>query len=460
MKNIFDSSVYQARRAKLKEAISTGVAVFLGNQELPMNYTSNTFPFRQDSTFLYFFGHSIPHIAAIIDFEEGKEILFGDNFDIDDIIWMGSQPTIAQLAQEVGISESRPFNALNSYLKGRTIHYLYPYQAENQILLSDILELPLSQLRSLASPVLTKAIVQLRSVKEAQEIEQIENACEIGVKMHLAVMQSCKSGISEKYLAGLAEGISLSYGNGVSFPIILSQHGETLHNHKHDTILKSGNLLLMDAGAENLYHYASDYTRTIPVNGIFETRHRELYEIVLRANTEAIAASKPGILYRDVHLLAAEIIAEGLKALGLMKGNCKEAVAHGAHALFFPHGLGHQLGLDVHDMENLGENFVGYDETIQRSTQFGLSALRMARELKPGFVITVEPGIYFIPELIDIWRQEKKLEEFINYEKVEQYRDAGGIRIEDDILITENGCRLLGPSLPKTVSDITEIVNG
>lgn len=455
---LFEPSVYHSRREKLKNEIQTGVAIFIGNRELPMNYAANTFPFRQDSTFLYFFGHAIPNIAAIIDFDENKEILFGDNFEIDDIIWMGQQPSMQQLATEVMIKETLPFDQIDNYLKGRNIHFIFPYQAENQIFLSQILNLPIEQLKTRASIQLIKAIVQLRSVKEEIEIEQIENACDIGVKMHLAVMQSCHAGISERYLAGMAEGISLSYGNGVSFPIILSQHGETLHNHCHDGILQAGKLLLMDAGATNLYHYTSDYTRTIPVDGNFTTRHQELYEIVLRANTEAIKASKPGVFYRDIHLLAAQIVATGLKELGLMKGDIKEAVQEGAHALFFPHGLGHQLGLDVHDMENLGENYVGYDDTITRSTTFGLAALRMARELKTGFIITVEPGIYFIPELIDIWKIERKFEQFLNYEKIESYKDAGGIRIEDDILITENGCRILGPALPKTVEEVTETV--
>jgi Xaa-Pro aminopeptidase len=458
MNNLFNPSVYQSRRAKLVAEMKSGVALFLGNHELPMSYKANTFPFRQDSSFLYFFGLSLPNLAAIIDFDENREILFGDDIDIDDIIWMGVQPSMQELGERVGVKEVRPFSELKKYIQGRELHFLPPYQAENKILLSNLTGKSVEKLGELSSVPLIQAIVKLRSKKEANEIEQIEEACKIGVLMHETIMKSCKSGVSEQYLAGLAEGVTLSYGKGVSFPVILSQRGEVLHNHRHDGILKKGNLLLVDAGAENNFRYTSDYTRTLPVDGVFETKQREIYEIVLRANTEAIASLKPDIYYRNVHLFASQIIAEGLKELGLMKGDIQEAVKVGAHALFFPHGLGHQMGLDVHDMENLGENFVGYDDTISRSKQFGLSALRMGRKLQEGFVITVEPGIYFIPDLIDIWKKERKFEQFINYAKVEEYRDFGGIRIEDDVLITGNSHRVLGPPLAKTVDELQKMI--
>lgn len=461
MNPMFEKFVYETRRANLKKEISSGVALFMGNDEASMNYPSNTYRYRQDSNFIYFFGLWPAGLAAIIDFDEDRVILFGNDFEIDDIIWMGDQPTIKELAEKSGVRESLPMNQLSDYLKkakqqGRKIHFTPPYRGDNKIILSNLLDINVNEIRDAASVELIKAIVLLRSVKEDAEIAEIEKVCNIGVAMHKAVMEHCRPGIMELELAGLAEGITLSHGNGVSFPVILSQHGETLHNHNHNEILKDGKLLLMDAGAEGLMGYSSDYTRTLPVSGTFTTKQREIYSIVLEANMAGIKAAAPGIYYRDVHQLAAEVIASGLKELGLMKGDVKEAVRAGAHALFFPHGLGHQLGLDVHDMEDLGENYVGYDETIQRSKIFGWASLRMGRELKSGFVVTVEPGIYFIPQLIDIWKNEKKFTEFINYDQVETYRDFGGIRIEDDILITESGCRVLGEPLAKSVEEISK----
>jgi Xaa-Pro aminopeptidase len=325
-------------------------------------------------------------------------------------------------------------------------------------MLSNLTGIPVNEVREAASVELIKAIVKLRSAKEAVEIAEIEKACEMGVEMHKAVMRRCHAGVPELELAGIAEGVALSKGNGVSFPVILSQHGETLHNHAHNEILQKEKLLLIDAGVEGLMGYCSDYTRTLPVGGVFTQKQKEIYEIVLKANLGGIEATKPGVYYKEVHRLASKIIASGLKELGLMKGDVQEAVEQGAHALFFPHGLGHQLGLDVHDMEDLGENYVGYDDTVQRSSIFGWAYLRMARELKPGFVMTVEPGIYFIPKLIDLWKSENKFAQFINYDKVEAYRHFGGIRIEDDVLITETGHRVLGSHLPKTVQELEEII--
>jgi Xaa-Pro aminopeptidase len=459
---MFDAPVFQNRRAALKKEMKSGIALFLGNEEAPMNYPSNTFKYRQDSNFLYFFGLPVADLAAIIDFDEDRVILFGNDFEIDDIIWMGSQPAIQALAERVGIKESMPMNKLADYLanaKGRTVHFVPPYRAETKITLSKLTSLPVDQLKANASVDLIKSIVKLRSTKEACEIEEMELACAIGVLMHRSVMKACKPGVAELELAGLVEGLALAKGNGISFPVILSQHGETLHNHHHNDSLQEGNMLLTDAGAEGLKNYCSDYTRTIPVGGKFTQKQKEIYELVLRANMEGIAAIRPGIYYREIHQLAAEIIASGLKELGLMKGDVKEAVKLGAHALFFPHGLGHQLGMDVHDMEGLGENYVGYDDTISRSDIFGWDALRMARELNPGFVITVEPGIYFIPQLIDIWKKENRFAEFINYDKVEEYRSFGGIRIEDDVLVTEKGHHVLGPHLEKEVAELENIMN-
>lgn len=459
MNPMFDKLVYKARREELRKKMNSGIALFLGNEEASMNYPSNTYRYRQDSNFIYFYGLWPAGLAAVVDFDENREILFGNDFEIDDIIWMGNQPTIRELADYAGVKEIMPLSTLKDYLnkvklQGRDIHFTPPYRGDSKITLSNLLGINVNEIRSKASIRLIKSIVSLRSVKEELEVIEIEKACAIGVAMHKAVMQRCKPGVTELELAGIAEGVSLSNGNGVSFPVILSQHGETLHNHVHNEILKEDKLLLMDAGAEGLMGYSSDYTRTLPVKGKFTDQQKEIYNIVLQANMTGIEIAAPGIYYRDVHQIAAEVIASGLKELGLMKGEIKEAVRAGAHALFFPHGLGHQLGLDVHDMEDLGENYVGYDDTIERSKIFGWSSLRMARELKPGFVVTVEPGIYFIPQLIDIWKNENKFTEFINYDKVEKYRDFGGVRIEDDILITDTGCRVLGEHLPKRIDEI------
>lgn len=461
MNPLFDSKVYQNRRAKLTQLMKEGVALFLGNEESPMNYPSNQYKQRQDSNFLYFFGLSLSNFAAVIDFDNEQTILFGTDFEIDDIIWMGDQPKVQDLAARVGITETRPMAELAGYIaaqKGRKIHFTPPYRAENKIALSKLTSIAIDDLKASASVVLIKSIVSLREIKDEFEIQEIEKACVIGHKMHTEVMKNCRVGKTEQELFGIAEGITLSYGNGVSFPIILSQHGETLHNHNHNQVLEDGKLLLMDAGAENLMNYSSDNTRTFPVNGKFTPKQKAIYEIVLKANVEGINACKPGIRYREIHKLAMTIITDGLKALGLMKGDTEAAVEAGATALFMPHGLGHQMGLDVHDMEDLGENYVGYDDTIQRSKIFGWGSLRMAKELRPGHVLTVEPGIYFVPHLIDIWKNEKKFEEYINYDKVEEYRDFGGIRIEDDVLITETGHRILGPAIPKTVEELENFI--
>ena len=463
MNPLFQPSVYQNRRDKLTQSVGHGIAVFLGNHEAPMNYPDNTYNFRQDSDFLYFFGLSIADIAAVIDFDAHKSIIFGNDFEIDDIIWMGDQPTIASLAEKVGVKETMPLAKLEEYIheaqqKGRKVHFTPQYRGDNQIWLSNMTGINVNQIREAASIELIKGIVALRSAKEQCEIDEMDKACEIGVKMHMAVMQRCMPGASEHELAGLAEGIALSYGNGISFPVILSQHGETLHNHLHNGTLQAGNMLLMDAGAEGLMNYCSDYTRTLPVGGKFTTKQQEIYEIVLKANLDAIDAAHPGMYNKELHRLSCEVIAQGLKDLGLMKGDVKEAVELGAHALFMVHGLGHQIGLDVHDMEGLGQIYVGYDDTVRPSNIFGWASLRMARELKPGFVVSIEPGIYFIPHLIDIWRKENKFADFINYDVVEKYRDFGGIRIEDDLLITETGHRVLGPHLPKGVDELAEII--
>jgi Xaa-Pro aminopeptidase len=461
MNPLFAPTVYQKRRVALQDKIQHGFALFLSNEEASMNYPSNTYKYRQDSTFLYFFGLSIPGVAAIIDFDQKRTILFGDDFEIGDIIWMGDQPKMSELAAQIGVTEVMPYSALTAYIadnKDRKLHFTPPYRGEKMIALSKLTTIPVVEVVKNASVELIKAVIALRELKSEEEILEIEKACAIGYEMFTTVMRKCKAGVPEGELAGLAEGIALGKGNGVSFPVILSQHGETLHNHNHNLTLENGRILLVDMGAENHMNYCSDNTRALPVSGEFTPKQAEIYEIVYQANMQAIAACRPGIYNKEIHKLAVTIITEGLQKAGLMKGDVEKSVEAGAHALFMPHGLGHQLGLDVHDMEDLGENYIGYDETIERSTIFGWRSLRMAKKLVPGHVITVEPGIYFIPHLIDIWKSEGKFAEFLNFEKIEEYKTFGGIRIEDDVFITETGYRVLGKPIPKSIAELKEIV--
>ena len=464
---MFAKDIYIGRRAKLIEGVANavsgvdkGIILLLGNSEASCNYPSNTYKFRQDSSFLYFFGLNQPDMAAILDVESGEQILFGNDVDIDDIIWMGPQISVQEKSESVGIEKSAPMSELHGYIAkalnaGRKVHFLPPYRNFNKILLNSLLNIPIANLKAEASVELIKAVVDLRITKDQYELAEIEKACNIGYDMHYAAMKNVKLGIVEQQVYGIMEGIASSKGSMPSFPIILSQNGETLHNHHHHQILTEGRMLVIDAGAETNMNYCSDFTRTLPSSGKFTQQQKEIYQIVSAANNLAIDMARPGLSYKDVHLASCRLIAEGLNNLGIMKGDVDEAVASGAHALFMPHGLGHNMGLDVHDMEDLGENNVGYDDTIQRSTQFGLASLRMARTLKPGHVITVEPGIYFIPALIDKWQNEGINTEFINFEALKNYRTFGGIRLEDDIVITETGCKLLGEKrLPITVEDV------
>jgi len=461
---MFNAKVYTERRNRLRKHVSDGIVLLPGNPEASFNYPANTYHFRQDSNFLYFFGIDHPDLAGVIDLDENKDYIFGNDVDLDDIIWMGPQPSMSDQAAKVGIGNTAPLKALVDFvkeakLKGRKIHFVPPYRGETYKQLEDLLGIPYAEVRNHVSEELIKGIVALRSVKDEFEIKEIEKAVDIAYEMHTTSMRMAMPGVVEREIAGTIEGISLGLGGPVSFPIILSIHGETLHNHYHGNVLKEGRMMVTDAGAETPMHYSSDITRTVPVGGKFNRRQKEIYEIVLEANMKTIEATKPGITNRELHLMAARIIASGLKNLDLMKGDIDEAVAAGAHAMFFPHGLGHMMGLDVHDMEGLGENYVGYDDEIKRSDQFGTAFLRLGRKHQPGFVFTIEPGIYFIPALIDKWRSEKKFTEFINFDKVESFKDFGGIRIEDDILVTDNGYRVLGTPIPKTVSDIEETMS-
>lgn len=457
---MFSKEVYVNRRNALKAKMNSGVLLFLGTSEAAVNYPGNTYRYRQDSNFNYFFGLTDPDLAAIIDLESGEEIIFGNDVDIDDIIWMGPQPFIKDKAESVGVSKSFPFAELEKYLsdakaKGRKVHFLPPYRNHNKILLNKMLGVGFDQMKAQASEEFIKAVVSLRLIKEECEIAELDKACNIGYAMHYTAMKMARLGMVEQELVGVMEGIAISQGLMPSFPIILSQNGETLHNHSHHQVLTDGRLIVIDAGAETNSNYCSDFTRTIPSSGKFTTRQKEIYDIVAAANNHVIEISRPGISYTDVHLSMARIMAQGLKDLNILKGDVDEIVANGAQALMMPHGLGHNMGMDVHDMEDLGENYVGYDDNYKRSTQFGLGSLRMGKMLEKGHVITDEPGIYFIPALIEKWKNEGTNAQFINFDVLEKYYDFGGIRLEDDILITDEGCRLLGSKrLPITTDEV------
>ena len=459
---MFKSEVYNRRREALHKRIGSGIGLFIGNVESSMNYPDNTYHFRQDSDFLYFFGLDLPGLVGLMDFDTGVDKIFGNDIDMDDIIWMGPQPSVRELAHQCGIRETAPLSDLETAIheamaKNRKIHFLPPYRGETKMTLGSLLKENPCQMKTRASVDLIKAVISLRSLKEAEEIDEIEKAIAIAYDMHVTAMKMCKEGVTEHEIFGTIEGIALSQGAGTSFPVILSINGQTLHNHKHVNILKKGRMMVTDAGAETSMHYASDITRTTPVGGKFSQLQKDIYEIVLKANTDTIDVTRPGMSNRDLHFMACRILASGLKDIGLMKGNIEEAVAAGAHALFMPHGLGHMMGLDVHDMEGLGENFVGYNDEVKRSDQFGLAFLRFALPYKTGHVFTVEPGCYFIPELIEQWKADKKFTDYINYDKLSGYMSVGGIRIEDNVLITENGHKLLGKPIPKTVAEIEAV---
>lgn len=461
---MFKKEVYWQRRERLHGLVDGGILLFPGNNESAMNYKSNTYHYRQDSSFLYFFGISQPGLAGVCDLDSGEDILYGDDLTIDDIIWMGEHPEMKELAARIGLERTKSYSELSKDLQkavaeGRKVHILPPYRGDQVLHLAELLNCTVGEVDGFVSEEFIKAVVALRNIKDEFEIAEIEKAVDVAHIMHTTAMKMGFPGNFERELAGAIEGIALSHGGPVSFPIILSMDGQTLHNHDHSQELVEGRLVVTDAGAETAMRYASDITRTFPVGGKFSEKQRSIYDIVLKANMEAIEHTRPGVRNLDLHLGAAKTIASGLKDLGILKGSVDDIVAAGAHALFFPHGLGHMMGLDVHDMENLGENYVGYDDTVKRSDQFGLAFLRMGRELKPGFVFTIEPGCYFIPALIALWKGEGRHKEFINYDKAETYIGLGGVRLEDDVLVTDNGYRLLGTPIPKTVAEVEETMN-
>ncbi|GHE42287.1 aminopeptidase P family protein [Sphingobacterium griseoflavum] len=458
---MFSSLTYQHRRDILQDHVDTGLLLFLGNIENPINFEHNTYPFRQDSTFLYYFGIQVPNLAAVIDLDNQRIVVFGDELNIDQIVWMGRQETLREKCDKSGITDCRPLSALKDYiskasLSGQSIHYLPPYQSANKIRLGDLLTIDIAQLKP--SEAFIKAVVAQRSIKETQEIAQIEEALRISVDMHLLAMRMAKPGMKEIEVANAIRHLAADQGAPLAYPPIVTIHGEILHNSYQLNTLKDGDMLLNDSGAETAMGYAGDLTRTFPVGRTFSSKQREIYDIVLQSFTDARELLRPGIAFKDVHISACRTLVAGLIDIGLMKGDPDEAVRQHAHTLFFQCGLGHMMGLDVHDMEDLGEQYVGYTPEQPKDTQtFGLKSLRLGKQLEEGFVVTVEPGVYIIPELIDRWQAEGKHASFINYDKVNEYRDFGGIRIEDNFLISTSGYRLLGPELVKAADDIEKL---
>lgn len=458
----FESHIYIRRREVLRNKIGKGLILLMGNQEAPMNYRDNTYRFRQDSTFLYYFGIDVAGLAAIIDADSGDITVYGTELTVDDIVWTGPLPSIAEMASAAGVQFTGDYTNIDIALakaksSDRHIHFLPPYRHDNLVRMADWLDVPIRMVPEMSSALLIKSIVSQRAVKEACELIEIDKAAHITANMHMAAMQFAKPGMREYEVAAVVHQEALKGGGDLSFATILTVNGETLHNHFHGNTIREGQMVLCDAGAETDMHYAGDMTCTFPVGPAFSQRQKEIYEIVLSTHESAVRMLRPGITFKEVYLKASENIFTGLKSLGITKGDPAEAVSAGAHAMFFQCGLGHMMGLDVHDMEDLGEQYVGYTETMTKSTQFGIKSLRLGRVLEEGFVLTVEPGIYFIPTLIDMWHAEGKYKDFIDYQKLQEYKNFSGIRVEEDFVITDSGSRLLGRSIAKTVSEVEEV---
>jgi len=461
---MFSAETYTQRRERLRTQIDSGLVLFLGNALSPMNYVDNTYPFRQDSSFLYFFGLDEPDLAAVIDVDEASVCVFGDDLTVEDIVWTGPQPPLREKCERCGVAKTAPRRELESVLnkalaQERPIHLLPQYRPENILKIRSLLGIDPETVASRVSEPLIRAVVEQRSFKSSEEIEQIEAALDVAYRMQTTAMKMARPGMVEREVAGAMEAIALSSGGCLSFPTILSVHGETLHNPYHDNVMQDGDIAVNDSGAESPLHYASDITRTLPIGGTFSPRQRDVYSIVFEAQEQAITAIRPGVEFRDIHRLACEVLMAGLKQLGIVKGDPAEAVQAGVHTLFFQCGLGHMMGLDVHDMEGLGEDFVGYTDTIKRNPAFGWRSLRLAKALEPGFVVTVEPGIYFIGALIDRWKAERKHEAFVDYSQLETYRNFGGVRLEDDVLVTAEGFRVLGKPIPKIIEDVEALAS-
>ncbi len=463
---MFNKETYIRRRAELKRLVGKGTIILFGNNEAPYNYPANTYaPMRQDSCFLYYFGQHRDGLVGVIDIDNDEEWLLGDDIDVEDIVWMGFTPSVADLASEIGVAKTAPTADLQKIVNSKSsnrksIHFLPPYRHDTKIQIMDLLGIHPSKQKEAASLALIQAVVKMRSTKEAQEIEAIDHACDVGYAMHTTAQLLIKPGVTERFIGGQVDGIARSLAGGTSFATIFSQHGEIMHGNPSERPLEAGRLALCDAGCE-LDDYCSDHTRTMPVTGKFTQRQLEIYSIVEACHDYVLQVAKPGVKYMDVHFAVCRMMAERLKELGLMKGDMDEAVQAGAHAMFLPHGLGHMMGMDVHDMEGLGQIYVGFDEeTRPNLEQFGTNCLRMGRRLEEGFVVTDEPGIYFIPALIDEWRSKGHCKDFLNYDLLETYKDFGGIRIEDDVLITKDGCRFLGSKrIPYHPAELEEFMN-
>lgn len=461
---MFNKEVYINRREKLKNEIKDGIVIIAGNDEVPMNYKSNPFPFRQDSSFLYFFGIDAPKLLGVIDLDDNNEFLAGDDPSLDDIIWIGNQTNLAEKASGAGIVKTVSMKEFVSYIQKKInqeakIHILPPYSAERILFLGELFSSNPLEVEKYISLELIQAVAKLRSVKETVEIQEIESTLnDVTYDMHVTMMKMAQDGVMEYDISGSVEGLARKKDRLVPYPVICSINGEVLHNHNHQNKLEQGKLLLMDAGCESPLHYATDITRTVPVGRTFSDEQKAMYDIVLKMQLEAIQQTKPGVPFKNIHLHACKVLVEELINLGIMRGNPDEAVNAGAHAMFMPHGLGHMIGLDVHDMEDFGEDNFAYDDEIIRSKQFGTANLRLGKRLQKGYVVTVEPGIYFIPALISQWKSQKMHDSFINYEKVEKFQNFGGIRIEDNVLVTEDGNRILGKPIPKTINEIENLV--
>lgn len=459
---LFETAVYTRRRSQLIKKMSSGLIILMGNEESSMNYKDNWYPFRQDSNFLYYFGINTGSLAAVIDADSGEEIIFGNELTIEDIVWTGPLPSLEEMAAAVGVSKTKPYNQIETIIRnainsGRQIYFTPPYRPENKIKLAQWLQVAVDAVSEMASVLLIKAIISQRESKEECEVEEMHKASIISADMHLAAMRYAKAGMKEYEVMAKVKEAAYAQNASLSFHPIVTIHGETLHNVYSGNTIHEGQIVLCDAGAATDMNYAGDLTCTFPVGKKFTDKQKEIYEIVLHAHQTSVAMLKPGVLFKDVYLNAAQKIVEGMQQVGIMKGNAAEAVAAGAHAMFFQCGLGHMIGLDVHDMEDLGEPYVGYTDELKKSTQFGMKSLRLGRALEPGFTLTVEPGIYMIPQLMDKWEAENKFTEFINYNALQHYRDFSGIRVEEDYLVTETGCRLLGKKLPITVAEVESV---
>lgn len=461
---LFSKSTYVERRNELKKLVGSGLIVLFGNNDSPANYPSNTYKFRQDSSFLYYFGLHRNGLVGVIDVDNDREYLVGDEIDIEDIVWYGSVTSVAEMAEMTGVARTAAMRELPAIVEsakaqGEEVHFLPPYRFDNQIQIMDLLGIHPSQQKAAASLKLIAAVVKMRTTKTEEEIAELERAAEIGYEMHTTAMRLCRPGITEQYIGGMVDGIANAYGCMVSFQTIATQHGEVMHGNPSTAKLEAGRLMLVDAGAETNENYCSDNTRTTPVSGVFTQKQKDIYNIVVECHDHVLEVAKPGVKWWDVHFAVCRIITERLQQLGLMKGDVEESLKAGAHAMFLPHGLGHSMGMDVHDMEGLGQVYVGFDKEVRPSTQFGTNALRFGRRLQKGFVVTDEPGIYFIPALIDDWKKNGTNAQFLNFDKIDEYRDFGGIRIEDDVLITDEGCRFIGSKrIPYHVEDVEEFM--